>query len=43
MLLKRQPATDRYALMSRTTAWFLVFFGFTAFGFLNFEYRYHPE
>src|ERR1035438_6664474 len=40
MLLKRQPATDRYALMSRTTAWFLVFFGFTAFGFLNFEYRY---
>lgn len=40
MLLKRQPANDRYAVMSRTTAWFLVFFGFTAFGFLNFEYRY---
>src|SRR5208282_4844580 len=40
VLLKRQPATDRYAVMSRATAWFLVFFGFTAFGLLNFEYRY---
>jgi hypothetical protein len=40
MLPKRQPPTDRYAVMSRITEWFLVFFGFTAFGFLNFEYRY---
>jgi len=40
MLSKRQPGTDRDAMMSRATVWFLVFLGFTAFGFLNFEYRY---
>lgn len=38
--LKTQPANARYALMSRKTAWFLVFLAFTAIGFLNFEYRY---
>lgn len=40
MPLKTQPANARYALMSRKTAWFLVFLAFTAIGFLNFEYRY---
>lgn len=37
---KTQPAKDRYTVMSRKTAWFLVFLGFTTLGFLNFEYRY---
>lgn len=40
MPLKTQPANARYALMSRKTAWFIVFLAFTAIGFLNFEYRY---
>ena len=40
MALKTQPANARYALMSRKTAWFIVFLAFTAIGFLNFEYRY---
>jgi two-component sensor histidine kinase len=37
---KLQSGKDRYAIMSRKQAWLLVFLGFTAFGFLNFEYRY---
>ena len=37
---KLQSGKDRYAVMSRKQAWLLVFLGFTALGFLNFEYRY---
>jgi len=31
---------DPYTLISRKQSWLLVFLGFTALGFLNFEYRY---
>jgi two-component system, LytTR family, sensor kinase len=31
---------DRYAVVSRRATWLLTFLGFTALGFLNFEYRY---
>jgi len=37
---KLQSGRDRYAVMSRKQAWLLIFLGFTALGFLNFEYRY---
>jgi two-component system LytT family sensor kinase len=37
---KLQSGKDRYAVMGRKQAWLLVFLGFTALGFLNFEYRY---
>lgn len=37
---KLQSGKDRYAVMSRKQVWLLVFLGFTALGFLNFEYRY---
>jgi sensor histidine kinase YesM len=37
---KLQSGKDRYAIMSGKQAWLLVFLGFTAFGFLNFEYHY---
>jgi two-component system LytT family sensor kinase len=40
MLLKRHFSEDRYAVVSRHTTWLLTFLGFTALGFLNFEYRY---
>jgi two-component sensor histidine kinase len=35
-----QSGRNRYDVLSRKQAWLLVFLGFTAFGFLNFEYRY---
>jgi signal transduction histidine kinase len=35
-----QSGTNRYAILSRKQAWLLIFLGFTALGFLNFEYRY---
>ena len=45
-----QTANQRYALISRRRAWFLIFLAFTALGFLNFAYRYlddlareHPD
>jgi two-component system, LytTR family, sensor kinase len=37
---KLQSAKDSYAVISRKQSWLLVFLGFTALGFLNFEYRY---
>lgn len=37
---KVQSGKDRYAVMSRKQAWLMTFLGFTALGFLNFEYRY---
>lgn len=37
---KRQSADERYAVMSRVTAWSLLFLVFTVLGLLNFEYRY---
>ena len=40
MQVKLQSASDRYAVLSRKQAWLLAFLGFTALGFLNFEYRY---
>jgi two-component system LytT family sensor kinase len=40
MEAKLQSGRDRYAVMSRKQAWLLAFLGFTALGFLNFEYRY---
>jgi two-component system, LytTR family, sensor kinase len=40
MQVTRQPAKDPYTLISRRQSWLLVFLGFTALGFLNFEYRY---
>ena len=35
-----RAGNERYALMSRRTAWLLVFLIFSALGFLNFAYRY---
>jgi two-component system, LytTR family, sensor kinase len=40
MQMKLQAAKDPYAVMSRRQVWLLLFLGFTALGFLNFEYRY---
>jgi two-component system LytT family sensor kinase len=40
MQVKLQSGSDRYAVISRKQAWLLIFLGFTALGFLNFEYRY---
>lgn len=37
---KHQSTTQRYAVMSRATAWSLLFLAFTVLGLLNFEYRY---
>ena len=40
LIAKHQSANDRYRVINRASAWLLVFLGFTALGFLNFEYRY---
>jgi two-component system, LytTR family, sensor kinase len=40
MNAKRPSANERYAVMRRGMAWFLLFLVFTALGFLNFAYRY---
>ena len=40
MPLALQSGKDRYAVISRKQAWLLIFLGFTALGFLNFEYLY---
>jgi two-component system, LytTR family, sensor kinase len=40
MQVKLQSGTDRYEVLSWRQACLLVFLGFTALGFLNFEYRY---
>jgi two-component system LytT family sensor kinase len=40
MQVKLQSGRDRYAVLSWRQACLLVFLGFTALGFLNFEYRY---
>jgi sensor histidine kinase YesM len=40
MQAQLESGKDRYAVISRRQAWVLTFLGFTALGFLNFEYRY---
>lgn len=40
---KPQSASERYAVMSRTSAWLLIFAAFTAVGWLNFAYRYFDD
>src|SRR5690349_20217484 len=37
---QNRSASQRYAVVSRSTAWFLIFLAFSALGFLNFAYRY---
>jgi two-component system, LytTR family, sensor kinase len=40
MAAKEQPAVEGNRLLEVKASWLLTFLGFTAFGFLNFEYRY---
>jgi two-component system LytT family sensor kinase len=40
MQTQLKSGEDRYTVINRKQAWLLTFVGFTALGFLNFEYRY---